>query len=107
MKQFKKLKTISYCVYEPNHVPTKSKYYDDIDTLKKAKRIARKLGIGSEIVANLRLKNKSVHGTYTMWSSIYELELKDGYFVKFDLKMKMVDGKRYYKKEISTRHSLT
>lgn len=102
MKQFKKLKTINYTVYSPNHEPTKSKYYTDIDTLKKAKRIARKLGIGSEIVANLRLKNKSS----TMLTSIYELELRDGYFVKFDFKTKLIDGKRYYTNDIGTRHSL-
>lgn len=106
MKQFKKLKTISYCVYEANHAPMQSKYYADINTLKKAKRISRKLGVGSTIVANLRLKTKFSTSTYTSLSTIYELELHDGCFVKFDFKTKLVDGKRYYKKEIGTRHSL-
>ncbi len=106
MKLFKKLKKISYTVYAPDYIPGHSKYFTDIDTLIKAKQIARKLGIDSHIIANLEIKSKRKGSICTSFTSPYELWLKDGYFVKFNFKTKFIDGKRYYKTMTGTEHSL-
>lgn len=49
--------TITYTVYEPDY-KVGMRYETDIKTLQRAKKIALKFGVGSDIVRDYRTKNK-------------------------------------------------
>jgi hypothetical protein len=92
MKPLRRPKKIGYIVYPPNYSPTATPWipYIEVDTFKKAKKLAKSLGYGTDI--NRRIskprKWKSSDGTIGKSTSFYTMREygydKYGFYVKYD-----------------------
>lgn len=95
----KAYRTIKYVVYQPEYDYNIHKYIST-DTLKKAKRIARKLGIGAEIHCNVEYRcSNGSGGFYTS----HTIEYRGGYFVRFTNKTTVRKGEVVWKFNIGTK----